>query len=99
MLIIIQYLHKFSIIFLLLLIYQLLLKWIKLEELVEKLIPYLPSKLLNFIKKNIIKIQKLSNIFIIIFTLLLLISNTLTYYYLDFYLENLDKIIETYFKN
>jgi hypothetical protein len=98
MLLIIQYFQKFSIIFLLLLIYQLFLKSIPADVLVQKLEALLPYKLLYFIKKHIIKIQKLSNILIIIFTLLLLISNILAYYYLEFYIDNLDKIIEIYFK-
>lgn len=98
MLIIIHYFQKFSIIFILLLIYQLFLKAIPADILVTKLESLLPYNLLIFIKKNIIKIQKLSTIFVIIFTLLLLISNILAYYYLDFYIENFDKIIEFYFK-
>lgn len=98
LLIIINYFQKFSIFFTFLLIYQLLFKYISPDFFTNKLDSILPHYLLNSIKESLKKIQQLSNIFIIIFIILLLISNLLADYYLGFYIDNLEQIIEIYFK-
>jgi hypothetical protein len=98
MLILINLFQKFSIFLTFLLVYQLLLKYVSPDILVNRLESILPNYLLKFIKETLIKIQKLSTIFIIIFIILILISNYFAHYYLAFYIDNLEQIIEIYFK-
>lgn len=67
----------------------------KLKRVLLKIFPLI---LVNFYFKAYMAVKKRSLILIVILLLLILFSNYLTYYYLGFYIENLDKIVEIYFK-
>ncbi len=68
------------------------------HKLKQVLLKIFPLALVNFYFKTYMAIKKRSLILIVIILLLILFSNYLTYYYLGFYIENLDKIVEIYFK-
>jgi len=67
----------------------------KLKRVLLKIFPLI---LVNFYFKAYMALKKRSLILIVIILLLILFSNYLTYFYLGFYIENLDKIVEIYFK-
>lgn len=105
-LILIQYIHKWQLFFLIILCYNLFISYIKEEKIENFLLKIFPSAHYNIWVKKIInsyikafKLAKKTNLIIIIWLLILLIvSNYVCYYYLDFYITNLDKIIEISFK-
>lgn len=67
----------------------------KLKRVLLKIFPLI---LVNIYFKAYMAVKKRSLILIVILLLLILFSNYLTYFYLGFYIENLDKIVEIYFK-
>ena len=86
-----------SIIILLMILYNYVLSKIDINYFSQVISQYLSSKYVNYIIKILTKIQKSINIIIILLFILLLASLMLSYYYLDFFINNLDKIIEVYF--
>lgn len=86
-----------SILILLMILYNYVLSKIDINYFSQVISQYLSSKYVNYIIKILTKIQKSINIIIILLFILLLASLMLSYYYLDFFIENLDKIIEVYF--
>ena len=94
----IQVLNKTSLLILFLIIYNFFIQLINVNKLELFLVKYLPLKLVNFYIKSLNLVQRSSSLIIKIFFILLLISNFLSYYYLDFFVSNIDAIIEFYFR-
>ena len=94
----IQVLNKTSLLILFLIIYNFFIQLINVNKLELFLVKYLPLKLVNFYIKSLNLVQRSSSLIIKIFFILLLISNFLSYYYLDFFISNIDAIIEFYFR-
>ena len=68
---------------------------VKLESFLVKILPF---KLVKLYIRSLIYFKKSSNIIVLSLLILLVISNYLSYYYLGFFIENLDSIINLYFK-
>ena len=68
---------------------------VKLESFLVKILPF---KLVKLYIRSLIYFKKSSNIIVLSLLILLVISNYLSYYYLGFFIENLDSIIKLYFK-
>ena len=68
---------------------------VKLESFLVKILPF---KLVKLYIRSLIYFKKSSNIIVLSLLILLVISNYLSYYYLGFFIENLDSIIILYFK-
>jgi hypothetical protein len=99
LLLVIQVFQKLQLMFIPLIAYNLLLHFISEEKMESTLLKVLPVAFVNVYMKSF-RIFKKQSIFIILALILLVyISNYLAYYYLDFYLSNLDRIIEVYFKD
>ena len=64
----------------------------------EKMLKIFPGFIVNYYMKIFIKIKKNSFILILILLLLSLFAKYLAYYYLGFFIDNIDKIIDVYFK-
>ena len=94
----IQVLNKTSLLIFFLIIYNFFIQLINVNKLELFLVKYLPLKLVNFYIKSLNLVQRSSSLIIKIFFILLLISNFLSYYYLDFFISNIDAIIEFYFR-
>lgn len=67
-----------------------------LENLLKKIFPL---KLVNYFIKYIILLKKLNKFNILALLIFLLIANWYTYYYLNFFVVNIDEIVRLYFKN
>ena len=78
--------------------YNLFLANINESKLESFLIKFLPSKIVRWYIRSVILFKKTSYIIVICLLVLLLIFNYYSYYCLDFFISNLDKIIEVYFK-
>jgi hypothetical protein len=100
---IIQFCQYSQIIILLFIFYYFIIININESKLDSFLTKYLPSSLNNNFKIIIFKyinyLKKSSFFLLIYFFLLLIILNYLSYYYLDFFIQNLNKIVETYLNN
>ena len=94
----IQVLNKTSLLILFLIIYNFFIQLINVNKLELFLVKYFTLKLVNFYIKSLNLVQRSSSLIIKIFFILLLISNFLSYYYLDFFISNIDAIIEFYFR-
>ena len=94
----IQVFQKLQLMFIVLIIYNLLLYLINVDNLEKLLLKIFPSKLVNYYLKSVNFVKKSSLIIIIFFLILLLISNLYAYHYLNFFISNLDAIIDFYFK-
>ena len=68
---------------------------VKLESFLVKILSF---KLVKLYIRSLIYFKKSSNIIVLSLLILLVISNYLSYYYLGFFIENLDSIIKLYFK-
>lgn len=77
--------------------YNLLLLNISEDRVENLLLKILPSKIVKLYIKSVRVLKKSGFIFIICLLILLLISNLYSYYYLDFFISNLDGIIKLYF--
>jgi hypothetical protein len=80
------------------LLYNIILVSLNEETVENKLIKILPLRLVSYIIKYIKFAKKYVRNIIIIFFIILVICNIQSYYYLNFFIENLDGIIENYFK-
>lgn len=98
MLLLIQNFQRIQIILLFILGYNLLILWINETNLEAKLLKLMRLSIVNFILNTIKKIKKFSKVFIFASFVLLVISPQQAFHYLDFYLENIEKIINLYFK-
>jgi hypothetical protein len=99
LLIIIQVFHKLQLMLIPLIAYNLLLHFISEEKMESTLLKVFPVAFVNVYMKSF-RIFKKQSIFIILALILLVyISNYLAYYYLDFYLSNIDRIIDICFKD
>ena len=94
---IILHFQKLQIFFTMLICYNLLLLLINEERVENFLIKIFPTKIVKLYIKSLITLQKSGFIIIICLLILLLISNIYSYYYLDFFISNLDSIIKLYF--
>ena len=94
---IILYFQKLQIFFTMLICYNLLLLLINEERVENFLIKIFPTKIVKLYIKSLITLKKSGFIIIICLLILLLISNIYSYYYLDFFISNLDGIIKLYF--
>lgn len=66
-----------------------------IENIICKLFPI---KICHYIIKSITIIKKSSRFLIIFLLIILIISNTLSYFYLDFFIDNIKDIVEICFK-
>lgn len=94
----IQIFNKLSILFTLLLFYHFIVLSINIDFLESYLQKYFPLKLVNIYIKSLRLLKKSAFILIICIMVLLLISNIYSYYYLEFFINNLEDIINFYFK-
>ena len=90
--------QKLQFLTIILISYNLLLANINENKLEGLLLKYLPNKFVKWYIRSIIYLKKSSVILVICLLVLLLIFNYYSYYCLDFFLSNLDQIIEVYFK-
>ena len=95
---IIQILNKTNLLLFFLIFYNFIVQYINVNRLESFLVKFLPLKPVSFYIKSLKLLQKTSSVLIKVLFILLLISNLLSYYYLGFFIDNLDKIIEFYFK-
>lgn len=98
LIILIHNFHKFQLLFLFIITYNLILISINEEKVEMILLKILPVRIVNFISKFIKAAKKYGKTTIICAFIFLVLCNIQSYYYLNFYLENLDGIIETYLK-
>ena len=99
LLIIINYFQTIQLIFILLILYYLILYFIDLSILERYLSKIIPTKVLSIIINILNQIRKIGLFTIFSLTILTLIAAYLNVGYLNFLLENLDKIIELYSSN
>lgn len=99
LLLLIQTFQKLQLLFLFVIVYHFILVSLNEDKVENKLLKILPLRVVSFISKNIKFTKKYIRIVIICFFIILVICNIQSYYYLNFFIENLDGIIETYFKN
>ncbi len=93
----IQYFQKLQLFLIMLICYNLLLLNINEDRVENLLLKILPSKIIKLYIKSVRILKKSGFIIIICLLILLLISNLYSYYYLDFFISNLDGIIKLYF--
>ena len=93
-----HFFQKLQLITIFFICYNLLLANINESKLECFLVKFLPSTIVKWYIKSIILFKKTSYIIVICLLVLLLIFNYYSYYCLDFFLSNLDKIMEVYFK-
>ena len=93
----IQFFQKLQIIFTVGILYSLFLNYINTSEFKNYLYKILPVNIAEGLSKVLVYFKKSNKIVIVCLFILLLVSNYYSYYYLDFYLRNIDKIIEVYF--
>ena len=98
LLLLIQTFQKLQLFFLFVIAYNFILVSLKEEKVEIILLKILPVTIVSFISKYIKFAKKYVRILIICFFIILVICNIQSYYYLNFFIENLDGIIETYFK-
>jgi hypothetical protein len=84
---------------LILIIYYIFLYNIKESIIENKLIKILPFKIVSVFMKSLNLFKKSGLIIIICLFILLLVSTYLSIHYLDFFVNNFDKICELYLKN
>ena len=94
----IQVFQKLEILFLFLIFYNLFVLYINENLLESYLNKVFPTKLVQIYIKSLKILKKSSFVIIICSLILLLISSIYAHYYLQFFIDNLDKIIEFYFK-
>ena len=94
----IQVFQKLEILFLFLIFYNLFVLYINENLLESYLNKVFPTKLVQIYIKSLKILKKLSFVIIICSLILLLISSLYAHYYLQFFIDNLDKIVEFYFK-
>ena len=94
----IQVFQKLEILFLFLIFYNLFVLYINENLLEFYLNKVFPTKLVQIYIKSLKILKKSSFVIIICSLILLLISSIYAHYYLQFFIDNLDKIIEFYFK-
>ena len=94
---VIQYFQKLEISLIIIFSYNLFLFSINESKLEYILLKVFPTKLVKFYIKSLLTLKKTRYIIIPCFLILILAANLYSYYYLDFYITNLDKIIEVYF--
>ena len=95
---IIQYFQKIEIYLIILLSYNLFLISINESKLENILLKIFPTKLVKLYIKFLLILKRSRYIIIPCFLILIIIANIYSYYYLDFFINNLNKIIEVYFK-
>lgn len=95
---IIQFFHKLQIIFIIIIVYNFILLNINEDKLENFLLKIFPTKIIKFYIKSLKFFKKSGFIIIIYLLILLLISNLYSTYYLNFFICNLDNIIDIYFK-
>lgn len=94
----IQNFQKLQLVFIVIILYNLLLLNINEDKIEKYLLKILTSKIVNIYLKSIRLLKKSGFLIIICVLLLLLLSNLHSYYYLNFFISNLDGIIDFYFK-
>lgn len=95
---IIYFFQKLQLLFLIIIIYNFFLVNINEVKLEKLLVKILPLNLVKLYIRSLIYFKKSSFIILLCLLILLAISNYLSYYYLGFYIENLDSIVNFYFK-
>ena len=98
LLLMIQTFQKLQLFFLFVIAYNLILVSLNEEKVEIKLLQKLPVRIVSFIIKYFKSVKKSIRIIIFCFFIILVICNIQSYYYLNFFIENLDGIIESYFK-
>ena len=96
---IIQLFQELQFLFIILICYNILFTRINLVKLEGFLIRFLPAVIVRLYIRSLSVYQKSSLIFLICFIILLSICNFYSIYYLGFFIDNLDSIIDFYFKN
>ena len=95
---IILYFQKLEFTFLILALYNILLSHIDEIRLEKFLVKFLTIQIVKWYIKSIVIFKKTSLIVLICLIILTLVSNYYSYYYLNFFLENLEEILNIYFK-
>lgn len=97
LLLMIQQFQRLQLIFLFVVFYNLLITKLNLDKLEDFLLKIFPGKLVHFYVKSLRLIQKSSSLLLILMLILLLISNLYSYYYLNFFIVNLEDFVSLYF--
>jgi len=98
LLIFIQIFQKLQLLFLFIVIYNLLFTLIDLNKAEVQLLKVFPLHIVNYLIKYLKLLKKSSRFVIVLSLLLLLFCNYGSYYIITFYIDNISKIIELYFK-
>ena len=94
----IQILNKTSLVILFLIFYNFIIQFVNVNKIESFLVKYFPLKLVGFYVSSLKLLQKSAYLLIVILFVLLLISNILSTYYLEFFINNLEAICKCYFK-
>ena len=95
---IIQHFQRLQLFFIFLISYNLLFSKLNIVRLESLLAKFFPAKIVGWYIKSLTIFQKSSFIILICLIILLSICNYYSYYYLGFFIEHLDAIIEYYYK-
>lgn len=96
LLILIKIFNSTALILLIIILYNLVLSQINIEKIKNLLLYIFSIKTSSFITNFLVKAQKANNIILILLFMLLLTAVMLSYYYIGFYIENIDIIVEKY---
>lgn len=92
-----HYFHKLQFLFLGAIFYSYVYTRLDESRVETFLSKFLPEKIVSYYIKSLKLFKKAASIYMICFFILLTISTYYSYYNLDFFIANIDKIIEVYF--
>ena len=95
---IVQSFQRLQFLFIILICYNILFSRINLDKLESFLHRFLPPTIVNWYIRALSVYQKTSLIYLICFIILLSICNYYSIYYLEFFVDNLDSIVNLYLK-
>ena len=95
---VVNFMQRLQFIFIIAIIYIFIVKLIKEEYVEKQLNIFISAKYVKFIINYLRLIKRGGNLIIICLLILLLINNWYCSYYLEFFIQNLDKIVDLYFK-